>query len=56
MLITKILEIDLPSEWKTWGHAVHEGASLGIESRATVQPALRSGNEKDGQRPITHRC
>lgn len=56
VFITQVLKIDLPSKRQTGGHAVHEGASLGIESRATVQPALRSGNEKDAQGSISCHC
>ena len=54
MLITQILEIDLPSEGQSRGHALHEGASFGIDARTTLQPSLQSGDEEDTQWPIRY--
>jgi hypothetical protein len=34
--ITQVLKIDLPSKRQTGGHAMHESASFGIETRTTL--------------------
>ena len=36
VFITQVLKIDLPSKRQTGGHAVHESASFGIETRTTL--------------------